>query len=429
MLELIILLLLILMNGLFAMAEIAIVSSRAARLEDEAAKGSRRAQAALDLLRNPNRFLSTVQVGITLIGIFAGAFGGATIARSLAEQLARIPFLAPWSGTIALFLVVMTITYLSLVLGELVPKRLALTAPERIAGLVAIPMSGLARLAAWPVNFLSLSTDLILRLLGADKMPEPAVSEDEIRLMLRQGTAAGVFDHTEYEMLERVFHLADQRASELMTPRPEIVWLNLEDSLAENLTKVQAHHYSRFPVAQDSLDEVLGIVHTYDLLNASLSGEPIELEKLLQEPLRVAKNTSVMRVLELFRQTGVHIALLIDEYGVTQGLLTLNNIMEALVDYLPAAEDPNRAAQREDGSWLLDGRLSLYEFHDIFPGSPLLPDENNGSFRTLGGFVITHLGRIPNAADVFHWDRYRFEVVDMDGNRVDKVMVSVKGEG
>jgi putative hemolysin len=428
-LELIILLLLVLTNGLFAMAEIAVVSSRAARLEDEAAKGSRRAQAALELLNNPNRFLSTVQVGITLIGIFAGAFGGATIARSLAEQLARIPFLAPWSGTIALFLVVMTITYLSLVLGELVPKRLALTAPEKIAGIVAIPLTGLSRLAAWPVDFLSVSTDFILRLIGMDKAPETAISEDEIRLMLRQGTAAGVFDHTEYEMLERVFHLADQRASELMTPRPQIVWLDLDDPLAENLAKVKAHNHTRFPVARNNLDNVLGVVHTYDLLNASLSGAPIELEALLQQPLQVAKNTIVLRVLELFQQTGVHIALLIDEYGVTQGLLTLNDVLIALVDYLPAIDDPDRAAQREDGSWLLDGRLSLFEFHDIFPDCPPLPDENNGSYRTLGGFVITHLGRIPSAADLFYWGHFRFEVMDMDGNRVDKVMVSVKDEG
>jgi putative hemolysin len=425
-LELIILLLLILTNGLFAMAEIAIVSARKARLEKAASQGQRRAKAALELIDQPNRFLSTVQIGITLIGIFAGAFGGATIARVLAVQLARIPQLASQSGPIALFLVVLAITYLTLVLGELVPKRLALSNPERLAAAVAIPMNGLSRLAAPAVTLLSISTDLVLRLLGVEKSSEPQVSEDEIRLMLRQGRAEGVFDHTEYEMLERVFHLADQRASELMTPRPQIVWLDLEDSLEENLAKVMAHNYSRFPVARGSLDDVLGVAHTHDMLNAALSDEAINLEALLQQPLRVAKNTIVLRVLELFRQTGIHIALLIDEYGVTQGLLTLNNVLEALVDYLPAVDDPDRAVQRADGSWLLDGRLSLFEFHHVFPGSPPLPDEANGSYRTLGGFVITYLGRIPSAADVFHWDKFRFEVVDMDGNRVDKVMVAVQ---
>ena len=422
--NLLILLFLVLVNGLLAMAEIAVVSSRPGRLEKQANDGNRRAGEALALLQSPTRFLSTVQIGITLIAVSSGAFGGATLAQPLAGQLARFAPLAAWSGPLALVLVVVPITYVSLVIGELVPKRLAMHSPERLAALAAVPLRNLSRLASPAVSLLSASTELVLRLLGVGKPSAPAVSEDEIRMMLRQGTAAGLFDHTEFEMLERVFHLADQRASELMTPRPEIVWLDLEDPLADNLAKVTGHRYSRFPVARDSLDDVLGVAHTHDLLVAALAEEPIDLEALLQQPLRVATNTVALRVLELFRRTGVHIALLIDEYGVTHGLLTLNDLLEALVDHMPAVDDPDRAVQRADGSWLLDGRLSLKEFHDIFPASPPFPDERRGGYRTLGGFVTTQMGRIPAAADMFRWDAYRFEVVDMDGNRVDKVMVS-----
>jgi putative hemolysin len=424
-LEVLFILLLIVTNGLFAMSEIAVISSRKTRLEEEARRGNRRAGLALELANSPTRFLSTVQIGITLIGILAGAFGGATIAQAISAQVSQLPALAPYSRIIGLAVVVVAITYLSLIVGELAPKRLALYNPERIAAAVSGPMDFLSRVAAPIVRLLSVSTDLILRLLGASDAREPAITEEEIKLLIEQGTRAGVLEAGEQEMLERVFHLADQRVSELMTPRPQIVWLDLNDPIEENRKRLIASKHARFPVGRHSLDDFLGIVHVNDLLADCLAGQELNLTGRLQKPLLVAKNTKALRVLELFKQSGMHIALLIDEYGVIQGLVTLNDILEALVDYMPNldAAAHQRAVQREDGSWLFDGRLSTTEFRELFPEVGYLPGEKQGNFRTLGGFVITHLGRIPTTAEFFHWRDMRFEIVDMDGNRIDKVLV------
>ena len=424
-LEMLFVFLLILANGLFAMAEIAILSSRKVRLQQRANEGDLRARAALELAETPNRFLSTVQIGITLIGILAGAYGGATIAHELAAQLERISFLAPYSHAISLGVVVLGITYLSLILGELVPKRLALNSPERIACALATPMRLVAVLAFPAVRLLSLSTEVVLRLLGVQPTAEPPVTEEEIKILIEQGTQAGVFEAAEQDMVERVFRLGDRHVGVLMTPRTEIVWLDVEDSSEQIQSRITSTVHSRFLVAQGALDQVLGIVHAKDLLARSLEGQPFDLKACLRQPLFVPESMRALKVLELFKQSGTHLALVVDEYGGIEGLVTLNDILEAIVGDLPsideAAEPP--VVQREDGSWLLDGMLPVDEVKELFQLAQL-PEEETGTYQTLGGMVMSHLGRIPSAADHFEWAGLRFEVIDMDGHRVDKVLVA-----
>lgn len=423
-LEILLLVLLILANGIFSMSEMAIISSRKVRLQNMANQGNKKARVALDLAESPNRFLSTVQVGITLIGILAGAFGGATISEKLAENLDQVPLLAPYSQGLSFGLVVMAITYLSLIVGELVPKRLALNNPEVIAASVAMPMRAIAAFASPVVHLLSASTDLVLRILGIGPSTEPQVTEEEIKVLIEQGTEAGMFEEAEQDMVERVFRLGDRPVSALMTPRPDIVWLDLEDSPEENRKKMMDSANSRFPVCQGGLDNVLGIIPVTDLLARSLSGEALDLTVSLRQPVFVPESTRGLKVLELFKQTGIHMALVVDEYGVIQGLVTLNDILVEIVGDVPSADelDDPQAVQRADGSWLLDGMLPVDEFFKIFAVNDF-QGEHRGSYQTLGGFVITHLGRIPNAADHFEWYGMRFEVMDMDGNRVDKVLV------
>lgn len=423
--ELFIVILLLIANGVFAMSEIAVVSARKARLQQWANEGNIRARTALELANAPNRFLSTVQIGITLIGILAGAFGGATIATKLAVVLDALPFLAPYGRALALGFVVLSITYLSLIIGELVPKRLALSSPERIAVAVAPLMRALSGLASPVVRLLSLSTDAVLRLLGVRPSAEPPVTEEEIRLLLQQGAQAGMFEAAEQAMVERVFRLGDRRVAAVMTPRTEIVWLDCHACLDDIQRTVTESVHSRFLVAQGTLDNVLGVVHAKDLLARALAGQPIDLAALARQPLYVPESMRALQVLELFKQSGTHIALAVDEYGGVQGLVTPSNILEAIVGDIPSAGELGepQAVQREDGSWLLDGMLAVDEFKELFHLSAL-PDEEQGVYQTLAGFVIMQLGRIPAVADRFEWEGLRFEVVDMDANRIDKVLVT-----
>lgn len=432
--EVLIVLLLILANGIFAMSEMAIVSARKIRLQEMAERGDKKAQAAIELATSPNRFLSTVQVGITLIGILAGAFGGATIASTLAGAIAQVPALEPYSGAIAFSVVVLAITYLSLIIGELVPKRIALSSPEKIARAVSRPMRCLSSLAYPLVHLLSASTEGILKLVGMNQSSnEPLVTEEEIKVMVRQGAEAGMFDAAEQDMVERVFHLGDQRVSGLMTPRLEIIWLDLNDPEHINRQKVIENGHSRYLVCQETLDNVLGVAHVTDLLSRSLSGQPFDLAGNLRQPLFVPESSPALKVLELFKQSGTHLAIIVDEYGVVQGIVTLNDVMEVIIGDVPMADHGFEAAivQREDGSWLLDGMLPIDKLKELFDLDEL-PDEDRGNYQTLGGFVIMQLGRIPAAADYFNWHNLRFEVMDMDGNRVDKMLVMPvvqKGDG
>jgi putative hemolysin len=422
--EILIVLLLVLINGVFAMCEIAIVSSRKARLQQLANTGNQKAQTALELANTPNRFLSTVQVGITLIGILAGAFGGTTLADKLALELKQVAILAPYSDAIALGVVVCFISYLSLILGELVPKRLALNHPEPIAILIAKPMNLLSKLGSPIVHLLSISTDLILNLLGSQVPNEPQVTQEEIKMLIEQGTQSGIVEEAEQDIVDRVFQLGDRPVQNLMTPRREIVWLDLADTLEENRQKLNGVSYTRVLVCQEGLDNVLGFVRVTDLLSQTLSNQPLDLTRFLRRPLFVPENTSALRILEMFKQTGTHIGIIVDEYGVIQGLVTLNDILLELVGDIPMVDhqDEPQVIQREDGSWLLDGMLAVEDFFQLFELERFAV-QSQGNYHTVGGFVITHLSRIPSVAEHFEWNGLRIEVVDMDGNRVDKVLV------
>lgn len=423
--EILIVLLIIFVNGIFVMSELAIISARKVRLQQLANQGDKNARVALELANAPNQFLALVQVGITLLIILSGIFGEATIARRLAPILSLVPWLAPYTQPLASVVAVLTTTYLSLIIGELVPKRLALNYPEKIAAIVAVPMRMLTNIAAPIVYLLNASTDLVVRLLGITPSTEPLVTEEEIRVLIEQGTEAGTFEEAEQDMVERVFRLGDLPVNALMTPRPDIVWLDLEDSAQENRKKMLDSCHSRFPVCQGGLDNVLGVMHVTDLLARSLSDQPLDLTVGLRQPVFVPESTRGLKILELFKQTGIHLSLVVDEYGVIQGLVTLNDIMVEIVGDVPSADDLEQpqAVQREDGSWLLDGMLPVDEFFEIFEINEL-PTEHRVSYQTLGGFVITHLGKIPSATDNFDWQALRFEVMDMDGNRVDKVLVT-----
>jgi len=425
--ELVIVILLILVNGVFAMSETAFVSARKVRLQQRANEGNDKAAVALELANSPNRLLSTVQLGITLIGILAGAFGGASIAEAVAVYIGAISWLAPYSAAIALALVVLCITYLSLVIGELVPKRIALNNPERIAIFMVTPMRVLSTIASPFIHLLSLSTEAILRLIGMRPSTEPPITEEEINVLIEEGTHIGTFEAAEQDMVERIFRLADRRVSVLMTPRPDIDWLDANDTPQEISQVIRASTFSRFPVCDGSLDNVLGMVHVKDLFQQCITGQPLDVKAVLQEPVYVLESASTLKVLETFKQTGTQAALVIQEYGDIEGLITLNDILEAIVGDISSRDDTDhpQAVEREDGSWLLDGMLPIDELKDILH-IRALPEEARGAYNTLAGFVLLNLGHIPREGEHFEWDRFRFEVMDLDGRRIDKVLVQPK---
>ncbi|MDR7482801.1 MAG: hemolysin family protein [Armatimonadota bacterium] len=422
--EVLIILLLVLVNGVFAMAEIAVLAARRSRLEQRAAAGDRGARVALELLRTPSRFISTVQVGITLVGVLAGAFGGATLARPLAAWLATIPALAPYAQATALGLVVLPITVLSLVLGELVPKRVALAAPEGLAAALAPAMRSLAVVAAPVVHVLSAFTELVVRALRVPPVSEPPVTEEEVRLLIARGAETGVFKPGEQKLVERVFRLADRRVSAIMTPRTEITWLDVDDPPEEIRRKVTSSRYSAYPVAEGTLDRVVGIVQARDLLVHLMGGRPIDLRALAQRPLFIPETAPALSALDQFRQARTHTALLIDEYGGLQGLVTSDDILEAIVGEIPQAGEAAMPSvvRRADGSWLVDGMLPADEFKMLL-GLDALPAEGEG-YETVGGMVMTVLDRIPSPGDHVALPGWRVEVVDMDGHRVDKVLAA-----
>jgi len=426
-LQILIIFLLLLANGVFAMAEIAVVSARKARLQQLADEGNSKAHTALALVKNPNQFLSTVQIGITLVGILAGTFGGATLAKRIGVYLNTIPPLDPYGEAIGIGLVVLGITYFSLVVGELVPKRLGLNNPERIALLTAPPMRALSRIASPVVWLLSVSTEAAIRLLGIKPSTEPAVTEEEVKVLIEQGTQIGVFEEVEQEMIEGVLRLDERRVSLVMTPRPQIIWLDITDPIEDVRLKIAHSQHSRFPVAENDLDSVFGIMLAKDLLAQNLTEQPFDLKTLLRPALFVPESISVLKVLELFKRERSHIALVTDEYGSIEGLVTPDDILEAIVGDIPSVEEGSilepQAIQREDGSWLLDGMLHIDQLKRIFD-LEVLPDERQGNYQTVGGFFINQVDAIPFSGQYFEWNEMRFEVVDMDGPRVDKVLVT-----
>ncbi|MDD2325158.1 MAG: hemolysin family protein [Alphaproteobacteria bacterium] len=414
---------LLLLNGFFAMAELAIVSAKRVRLRQMAEeKKSKGARLALELAEDPNHFLSIVQIGVTLNSILTGAFSGAALAVPLGEQLDQLTWIAPHGEAVAFVLTVGFVSYLSLVLGELVPKRIGLSYAETIAVRVAHFMAFLAKVAAPLVWLLKGSTELCLKILGLDRPDENPVTEDEVKDMIAEGTQLGIFKPAEREMIEGVMRLADWTVRTIMTPRIDMLWLGVEDSPAEHVREICESGYSRLPVARGDMDEVLGIVHAKDLLNAALSGETLDIQAHMRPPLFVPDTTSVLRLLDMFRQSGQSLAVIIDEYGSVEGIVTAKDILEAIIGALPETgqESDEEPVQREDGSWLIDGMTPIDEVENII-GMKNLRD--SGEFHTIAGFMIDKLGRIPTSGDHFHWGEARFEVVDMDGRRVDKVMI------
>jgi putative hemolysin len=422
--EVLIILFLVALNGFFVLSETALIHARKSRLEEWADAGDKRAGAALELANAPNRFLAAVQFGITLTTVVVGVFGGSAVAERIAAALAVVPAIEPYGHAVVAILVIAAITFLLLVLGEMLPKRLVLRSPEKIARLVAGPIRAVTTIVYPVVHLLNVCTDAAFRLFGGHQAEPPPVTEEEIKTLVQQGTEAGVFEESEQKMVEAVFSLGDRTARSLMTPRSQIVWLAVSASDAEIRAKIRQSGYSRFPVSTDILDRVAGVVQAKDLLARHFAGETIDLKPVLQEPLFVPRTVSALHVLELFKQSGKHIALVVDEYGGIEGLLTDHDILEAIAGEIAFGEKTQepKAVQRHDGSWLLDGMLAVDEFKEIFHLEDL-PGEKKDAYQTLGGFVFTQMGRVPAVAEHFEWGNLRFEIVDMDGKRIDKVLV------
>ncbi|HUH86003.1 MAG TPA: hemolysin family protein [Stellaceae bacterium] len=424
-LQIAIIFLLVLLNGFFAMAEMAVVSARKARLQHAADTGRSGARIALDLKRDPSRFLSTVQIGITIISVLASVFGGATLAETLAEALQTAPgFIGRYATTISFVTVVIVIAYVTLVLGELVPKRVALGRPEYIAARLSRLLQVMSVVARPIERLLSVSSNLVLRLVpGRSAEPAP-VTEEEITLMLREATAAGHFQAQETAMVQMVFRLGDRRVSTVMTPRTQVELLDVTDSEEENRRKIRDSHYSRFPVVLGGPQQVLGIVQVKDLLTAQLAGRPFDIRGAVKPPIYLPNTVTALRALEIFKRSGQPMALVVDEYGDFEGVVTLHDILQSLVGDIADPGEPGSQAvvRRDDGSWLVDGMLTVDEVGDLI-GVKDLPGADRGDFQTLGGFMMARVNRVPQVGDHVLVKGYRFEVVDMDGRRVDRVLV------
>lgn len=435
MVEAVLIFLLILANGVFATAEIAVVSSNRVRLARMAAEGDGGARVAVELAAAPNRFLSTVQVGITAVGVLSGAFGGAALAEPLAARIARVDALRSFAPTLALIAVVLGITYLSLVVGELVPKRIALNAPERLAARLAPTMAGLSRVSAPLVQVLSWSTNGVLRLLRVRPAEEPSVSEEDIHLMVEQGIREGTVEPAEREIIRQAFWLGERRVNAILTPRHQVAWVE-EGASATALTEMVADQpHARYLVCRGDLDHVIGFVHARDLLAACLTGAPFDLAAFVREPLFVPETMPSLTLLDRFKVTGVHFAVAVDEYGGVEGIVTLGDLLEELVGEVPEAEalgsPPLRALP--GGGWSLDGMVELEDLAErlglpAFPGSASVAEEADDapavSVRTVGGFVTARLGRVARVGDELRYQGYRFEVTAMDRLRVARVRVT-----
>ncbi len=425
--EILIVCLLVLANGLLAMAETAVVSARKARLRELAAKNDTGAAKALELAEHPTRFLALVQFWLTLSGMIAGVLGGAKLAGQLTAELARVEVLAPYAGALSFVIITVGLSAFMLLFGELVPKRIGRAHPEKVAALLAGSMRGLAWLAAPFLRLLELATDGMTRLIRLRARPaSETVGDDEVRALIEQGLHAGVFQRAEQQMVEGVLALDQLPVTALMTPRPKIVFLNLDDPEETNWRKIVTSGHSYFPVYQNNRDQIVGMVPVKALWAHSAIGLPTTLKNLLLPPLIVSDKLTAIQLLESFKKSGKHIAIITDEFGAVQGLVTLIDVLEAIVGDLPSPGQRNQpeAKKRDDGSWLIDATLATSELKTLLGLTIELPHEDAAEFQTLGGFVVTHFGRIPAAGDHFDWSGWRFEVVDMDRRRVDKVLVS-----
>jgi putative hemolysin len=425
--NLIIIAVLFFFNALFAMYEIAMVSARKTRLQQRADEGNQGASDTLFLLKDPNQqYLSTVQIMITLIDTLAGGIGGAMLARPLADLLKGIKWLEPYADTVALIFVVIVITYFSIVLGELIPKRLAVSKPENVVCRLSPTMRRMTKIFRPLTKLLSASTNFGLKIFRINTDKEPSITEDEIKVYIEQGRHIGVIEDAEKDMVSGVFRLGDRRVDALMTPRTEITWLNVEDESEKIINNLVKSEFSRIPIAKGNLDEVIGVVDVKDLIGINLHSEDFHIENYAQKASFIPENMPALKALEVFRNSGVHDALVIDEYGGLQGIVTLYDVLEAIVGDIPEnSEDKDQmSVRRSDGSWLFDGMIVIDELKEILD-IDLLPDEERAGYQTLSGFIMSQLGNIPKTGQFFTWENFRFEVVDMDGRRVDRVLVNI----
>ncbi|HEX5026264.1 MAG TPA: hemolysin family protein [Agriterribacter sp.] len=421
MIEILIILGLILLNGIFSMAEIAVVSSRKTRLETQAAKGDKRAKEVLKLSEKPDTFFSTVQIGITLIGILTGIFSGQALKADLVGYLNRFEWIRPYANGSATAIVVIIVTYFTLILGELVPKRIGLSHPENIAKLLAGPMRVLSRIAYPFVWFLSKSTYYIIKLLNI-RGKDNQVTEEEIKAIISEGTEQGTIEEAEQEIIERVFHLGDRNITSLMTHRNDIVWFSLHKDEAKIKEKIVAEPHSVYPVCETNIDDIKGVVSIKDLY---VHESTTLLSEIMQPTLFVPENNTAYQVLERFKETKIHCCFVVDEYGSLLGMITLNDILEAIVGDIPETDEEDyEIVERDDGTYFVDGQIPFYDFLRAFEKTEWM-NEGEHDFDTLAGFILHQLERIPHTSDTLEWRGFTFEVADMDGHRIDKVLVTI----
>ncbi|MDR0702416.1 MAG: hemolysin family protein [Azoarcus sp.] len=426
--EILLLFVLILINGVFAMSEIALVAARRAKLAKLAEEGDAAAKVAVALGEEPTRFLSTIQIGITSIGILSGIVGESALAAPVAAWLRELGLEQRASEISATAFAVVLITYVSIVIGELVPKRIGQIDPEGIARRVARPMYALALASRPAVRMLSGSTALLLRLLGLRDGKTPGVTEEEIHALLEEGSESGIIEKNEHAMVRNVFRLDDRQIGSLMVPRSDIVWLDIEHPLEENLARMAESEHSRFPVCRGGLEEILGIISSKQLFNQTLKGGAPDITRSLQSPVYVPESLTGLELLEQFRASNTHMVFVVDEYGEVQGLVALQDVMEAVTgEFRPDRQEDAWAVRREDGSWLLDGLIPLPELKDLLQLKET-PEEDRGRYNTLSGMIMWLLGRLPRTGDVIAWEKWRMEVVDLDGKRIDKVLASPRPE-
>ena len=418
--EILIILFLILLNGIFSMSEIALISARKNRLESAAKKGNHSAQTALDLANSPNKFLSTVQIGITLIGILTGIFSGAKITDDVQLFITEFDLLKPYANTIAVGIVVVVLTFFSLVLGELLPKRIGLNHPEAIAKAFAIPMKMISVATAPFIWLLTISTEFLLKILMIKPSADGKVTEEEIKAIIKEGTEGGEVQEIEQDIVERVFHIGDRKVNSLMTHRQSVVFLPLASNREQVKEFMLKELHSVYPIYGENYDDIVGVVNLKNIFS-NIDNEAFNLEKIMTDAPFIMEQTSAYKALENFKKSGVHYAFVSDEYGIFQGIITLNDILEALVgDAADFNNDDYQLIEREDGTWLVDGHYSLHDFLTYFELDELI---NDYEVTTVSGLIMTELSKIPKQGEKLIWQKYELEVIDMDGVRIDKVMV------
>ncbi|HLG39718.1 MAG TPA: hemolysin family protein [Chitinophagaceae bacterium] len=423
--EIIILAFLILINGLFTMAEIALVSARKARLENQAEKGDIKARKALELSNNPEKFLSAVQIGITLISILTGVYSGERFGKNIQPYIEEIGFLKPYAETISITIIVIIVTFLSIIFGELIPKRIGLLRSEKIAKLVAVPVNIFASSTHPIVWLLNKVSNLFFSIFNIKKMKDDAVTEEEIKTMITEGTEAGTIDEKEQEIIERVFHLGDRNITSLMTHRSDIIWFNLDDNEEKIKEKIFKEPHSAYPICDGSIDEIKGVVSIKDLY---MSPDNTLFKDIMKPALFVPENNSPFQVMEKFRATKIHSCFIVDEYGSILGIVTLNDILEAIIGEIPQPDiEDYEVKARDDGSFLVDAQIPFYDFLSKFDKAEWM-HEGEQDFNTLAGFILHRLERIPKTGDKLEWKGFSIEIIDMDGHRIDKVLVKISKE-